>query len=79
MPNTTSTDRSPDLVRFGAAVRAARENRNLSQARFAELCDITPRHLRNVEFGTAKASNRLYLQISKLLGIDAGSVLRRAA
>jgi transcriptional regulator with XRE-family HTH domain len=60
-------------------VREAREDRNLSQAQFAALCEITPRHLRNVEFGTAKASNRLYLHISKLLGIDAGPVLRRAA
>lgn len=67
------------MVRFGAAVKRAREERDISQTDFAGQCNITTRHLRNIELGRAKASNRLYLRIAKQLGVDAESVLRGAA
>jgi transcriptional regulator with XRE-family HTH domain len=79
MPNTTSTDSESQMARFGAAVKRAREERDISQTDFAELCNITTRHLRNIELGRAKASNRLYLRIAKHLGLDAEPVLRGAA
>lgn len=67
------------MASFGAAVKRAREERDISQKDFAEQCNITTRHLRNIELGQAKASNRLYLRIAKNLGLDAESVLRGAA
>jgi transcriptional regulator with XRE-family HTH domain len=78
MPDRTSTEEAA-LVRFGAAVKRAREELDISQKDFAEQCTITTRHLRNIELGRAKASNRLYLRIAKQLGLDAEPVLRGAA
>lgn len=79
MPERTSAEAEAEMVRFGAAVKRAREERDISQTAFAEQCSITTRHLRNIELGRSKASNRLYLRIAKNLGLDAESVLRGAA
>lgn len=78
MPNTTSADEA-QRVSFGAAVKRAREEQDISQTDFAKQCSITTRHLRNIELGRAKASNRLYLRIAKQLGLDAEPVVRGAA
>lgn len=79
MPEQVSAEDEAEMARFGAAVKRAREERDISQTDFAEQINITTRHLRNIELGRAKASNRLYLRIAKSLGLDAESVLRGAA
>jgi transcriptional regulator with XRE-family HTH domain len=78
MPNATTADRDR-LVAFGAAVKAARESRDMGQTETADLLGITARHLRNVETGRSRASNRLALRIQVLLAVDASDILRRAA
>lgn len=79
MPKRSGGEAEAEMASFGAAVKRAREERDISQKDFAEQCNITTRHLRNIELGQAKASNRLYLRIAKNLGLDAESVLRGAA
>lgn len=79
MPERSGDEAETEMVRFGASVKRAREERDISQTDFAEQCSITTRHLRDIEYGRAKASNRLYLRIAKNLGLDAESVLRGAA
>lgn len=79
MQNATSADKDRDLVHFGAAVKLARQGRDLSPEEFAAQVGITPRHLNNVESGRTSASNRLYLRIARALQIDASAVLKDAS
>ena len=79
MTNSTSTDRDPVLVRFGASVRAARERAGKRQQDFAEEIGVTRRTISNIETGRERASNLLYWKVANALELDASDVVREQA
>ena len=55
---------------LGEAIRAARMARGRTQERLAELLDITPIHLKNIEGSRRKPSVPLLFQIMALLDLS---------
>ena len=55
---------------LGDAIRTARMARGLTQERLAELLDITPIHLKNIEGSRPKPSVPLLFQIMVLLDLS---------
>lgn len=79
MTNSTGTDKDPALVRFGAAVRAARERGGKRQQDFAEEIGVTRRTISNIETGRERASNLMYWKVANALDLDASDVVREQA
>ena len=61
---------SEEARALGEAIRAARMARGLTQERLAELLDITPIHLKNIEGSRRKPSVPLLFQIMALLDLS---------
>ena len=61
---------SEEARALGEAIRAARMARGLTQERLAELLDITPIHLKNIEGSRRKPSVPLLFQIMALLDMS---------
>ena len=62
--------REIDYIEIGNRIRMARENKNLTQERASELCEITPAFYGNIERGDRKMSVETLFKISVGLGVS---------
>lgn len=68
-------DRRPEAVRFGAAVRRAREAQKLSQDRLAEIAGLSQRYVSELERGKNSPTLTVILQLCQALGISPSALL----
>ena len=61
--------------RLGEAIRSARMRKGLTQEALAELLDITPIHLKNMESSRRKPSVPLLFQMMELLDFSADALV----
>lgn len=59
-----------DATLFGKRVRAVRNERNLTREQLAEMCEISPVHLRNIESGNALPSMPIFMALSNVLKVS---------
>lgn len=60
---------------LGDAIRAARMKKGMTQERLAELLDITPIHLKNIEGSRRKPSVPLLFEIMELLDLSVDALV----
>jgi transcriptional regulator with XRE-family HTH domain len=70
---------SPDAVRFGAIIRRHRERRGWTLAKLAQRAGMNPTYLGVVETGRNIPSLSTILELTEVLNIDAGEVIREVA
>ncbi len=63
---------------FGDAIRAFRDERELTQERLADLCGLTTNYVGDAERGERNVSLRALWQLADGLGIPASELLREA-
>lgn len=59
-----------DTVSFGKRVKMVRNERDMTREEVAELCDISPAHLRNIECGNAIPSMPVFMMLSNVLKVS---------
>lgn len=59
-----------DATLFGRRIRAVRNERNLTREQLAEMCEISPVHLRNIESGNALPSMPIFMTLSNVLRVS---------
>lgn len=64
-----------DLRELGEAIRAARMRKGLTQEALAELLDITPIHLKNMESSRRKPSVPLLFALMKVLDFSVDALV----
>lgn len=64
-----------DIRQLGEAIRAARMKRGLTQEALAELLDITPIHLKNIESSRRKPSVPLLFQMMEILDFSVDALV----
>lgn len=57
------------IVNLGARLQEARLLRNMTQEELAIKCDVTPKHISNLERGTSAGSVTLLLSICEILNV----------
>jgi len=62
------------LKKFGKFVRVNRKACRLSQEEFAEKCDLSPRHITDIENGKVNPKLDTVIQICDVFGVDAASL-----
>lgn len=60
---------------LGEAIRAARLKKRLTQEQLAEMLDITPIHLKNIEGSRRKPSVPLLFQMMRILEFSVDSIV----
>lgn len=79
MPRVSSkVDQNGDLAAFGAAVRARRKERKLSQEALADLAEIDRSHMGKIERGERNITLLNILKIAGALGIKPSAILIEA-
>jgi XRE family transcriptional regulator, regulator of sulfur utilization len=63
---------------FGDAIRALRDNRDLTQEALADLCGLTTNYVGDAERGERNISLRALWQLADGLGVPASELLREA-
>ena len=63
------------LTIIGSIVRSKRRTQNISQERLAELADLHPTYISEIERGKVNASITTFYQIATVLKIDFGELL----
>lgn len=76
MPAPVATDK---LGEFGRAVRKRREERGLTQDRFAEAIGVTQSHVSSIERGAADIRVSTVAKIADALDLDLGELLAKLA
>ena len=66
---------SADIRALGESIRAARMRKGLTQEALAELLDITPIHLKNIESSRRKPSVPLLFALMKLLDFSVDALV----
>lgn len=66
---------SADMRALGESIRAARMRKGLTQEALAELLDITPIHLKNIESSRRKPSVPLLFALMKLLDFSVDALV----
>ena len=66
---------SVEIRELGEAIRAARMRKGLTQEALAELLDITPIHLKNIESSRRKPSVPLLFALLELLGFSVDALV----
>lgn len=66
---------SAEIRALGEAIRAARMRKGLTQEALAELLDITPIHLKNIESARRKPSVPLLFALMELLGFSVDALV----
>ena len=66
---------SMEIRELGEAIRAARMRKGLTQEALAELLDITPIHLKNIESSRRKPSVPLLFALMELLGFSVDALV----
>lgn len=69
---------SPAHAAFGAAIRALRKQRGISQEAFAPLCELDRSYYGGVERGERNPSLSNILKITRALGVMPSELLARA-
>ena len=64
------------LKEMGARVRKARQNLNLSQVEFAELAQLHPTYVSQIENGKANMSIDVFIRLTEALQVSADWLLR---
>lgn len=64
------------LKEMGARVRTARQNLNLSQVEFAELAQLHPTYVSQIENGKANMSIDVFIRLTEALQVSADWLLR---
>ncbi len=64
------------LVEFGQTVRKIRVTRNISQEKFADLCDLHRTYISDVELGKRNISLENIERMAKALGISLTELFR---
>lgn len=64
-----------DYKRIGRHLRAARKNKNLTQAEVSEILNVAENTYSNMERGTQKLNLSRIIQLCEIYGIKPGSVL----
>ena len=66
---------TPAIDRLGDTIRAARMKKGYTQETFAEMLDITPVHLANIEGSRRKPSAPLLFQMMSLLDFSVDALV----
>ena len=66
---------TPAIDRLGDTIRAARMKKGYTQETFAEMLDITPVHLANIEGSRRKPSVPLLFQMMTLLDFSVDALV----
>ena len=66
---------SVEIRELGEAIRTARMRKGLTQEALAELLDITPIHLKNIESSRRKPSVPLLFALMELLGFSVDALV----
>lgn len=69
---------SPQHRAFGDAIRALRDERDLTQESLADLCGLTTNYVGDAERGERNISLRALWQLADGLGVPASELLRKA-
>lgn len=64
-----------DIRQLGEAIRSARMKKGLTQETLAELLDITPIHLKNIESSRRKPSVPLLFQMMEILDFSVDALV----
>ena len=64
------------LVVIGENIRSIRKGKKISQERLAELSDMHPSHISDIENGKVNASITAYFQIANALDVPLSEVVR---
>lgn len=68
---------SVDIRELGQAIRSARMRRGITQEALAEMLDITPIHLKNIEGSRRKPSVPLLFQMMEILDFSVDALVFR--
>ncbi len=68
-----------DLRKIGKKIREIRQKEGLTQEKFSEILDITPRYYQSIDLGEMYPSLRLLLKISKLYNVSLEELLTDAS
>lgn len=64
-------------IAFGAALRGARRNKQVTQERLAELADYVPHYIANIEAGRQQPSVTAIVAFEAALGLEPGELIKR--
>lgn len=79
VPNLSRQRQDPALVALGAAIRAVREERGLSQEGLALLAEIDRSYLGRVERGDNNVAVLTLVRIGAALGVSASELMMLSA
>lgn len=65
------------LKKFGKTVRSHRKAIKLSQEQLAEKCELSPRHITNIENGKANPKLDTVIHICDAFGIDTSALFEQ--
>ncbi len=65
-----------DARKIGTRIQAARRSRGLTQGRLAQMVDLPPKYLSNIECGDKIPKLETFIAIANALEIDANSLLQ---
>ena len=65
-----------DLREFGKRVKAAREDKGLTQEKLAELLDLSPTHVSVIERGVKAPRLDTFVRLANTLGVSADELLQ---
>lgn len=68
-----------DAVRFGAIIRSIREQRGWTKKKLATRAGLTPTYIGIVEEGGNVPSLTTILELTEVLGVDVGEIMRHLA
>lgn len=72
-------DEQRRMIVFGRTVTGARVARGWTQERLAEECDVSTRHVHQIERGLANCSVLMLLRLADALGTTAAALVSAAA
>ena len=64
-----------DLSPIGSRIKAARENRKITQEELAAMVDLSPTHISVIERGVKPPRLDTFIRIANALGVSADSLL----
>lgn len=65
-----------DAKKVGSRIQAARRRRGFTQAELAQMVDLSPKYLSNIECGEKTPRLETFIAIANVLEVDANSLLQ---
>lgn len=62
-------------IAFGKRINQLRKTKSITSERLAEICKVTPVHIRKIESGAALPSFNLFIRLCNVLGTSADFLL----